>query len=85
VKLSRDRVVELIRSLQSLAPGYISFDGVIVTLEMSVEKVKAEIARHHRQIPEEVLRRSYLLPFLGESVTEDPSGDPATTKAARRP
>jgi hypothetical protein len=67
IRIPRERAVELVKSIQSLAPGYLSFDGTIVTLEMSVEKVKAEIARHHREIPEEVLRKSYLLPYLGET------------------
>lgn len=77
VRLGRERVIELIKSLQSLAPGYISFDGTIVTLEMSIAKIKAEIARHHRQIPDEVLRRSYLLPFLEEEDSSSPhTGNP---------
>jgi hypothetical protein len=79
VRLQRADVEDLVKSLRSLAPGYISLNGTVVTLETSVDKIKTEIAKHHRQMPEEVLKRSYLLPFLDETTASRPG------TGARRP
>ncbi|MCV0402626.1 MAG: ATP-binding protein [Chloroflexi bacterium] len=62
--LTKSRVSELITGLRSLAPGYVTYAGNFVTLEMSVERVKAEIARHYRQFPESVVDASYIEPLL---------------------
>lgn len=64
LQLTIPRMKDLIGSLQTLAPRYVTLRGSIVTLATSVNKVIAEIARHHRQIPDEILRRSHLLPLL---------------------
>ena len=81
-RLNRLQVEELVNSLRSLAPGYITVNGSVVALEMSVEKVKAEIAKHHRQISPEVIERSYLKPFLQGAADE--GAQPSTGRGRGR-
>jgi hypothetical protein len=64
IALTRQQVTELISSLRGLAPGFVFFDGTYVALEMSVDKVIAEIAKHHRQLPADIVKQSYLLPLI---------------------
>jgi hypothetical protein len=81
VRMSRNEVEELIHSMASLAPGYITLHGQIVILEISVEKIKSEMARHHREFSPELITSSYLVPFLEQSTSRSRGTGARRTRA----
>ncbi len=76
IGLNRNQVVELVASLRGLAPGFVTFDGTYVGLETSVNKVVAEIAKHHSQLPADIIKRSYLQPLLDEALNDSKNAAP---------
>jgi hypothetical protein len=66
IELRELQVTEVVESLRRLAPGYISFDGATVALETTVEKVLGEIEQQQSKLPEEIIRKGYIVPIDDE-------------------
>ena len=59
-------LVELIRSIGGLVPGFLTYsvENKTVSIEMSVSKMMSEIARHQRLVPQDVIDESFIKPLL---------------------
>lgn len=61
ITISRNRAIELVKSLQALCSGYIYFDGEhIVALEQSVERIIAEVHQQTQKYPKSLLKKALL-------------------------
>lgn len=56
-------VVELVTALGTLAPGYVTLSGDVVTLETSVDRIRKVVSEHYHELPED-LREGYVDEFL---------------------
>lgn len=57
--IDKDRVKELVVAMRTLAPGYVTLTGDIVTLETSVENVRKVVSQHYHDLPND-LREGYI-------------------------
>jgi hypothetical protein len=53
--------------LRALAPGFLSVDDATVMLDSNVEKILDVVRLHGGNLPQEVIRKSYIEPLIAET------------------
>jgi hypothetical protein len=67
VSVREQQLRDWLESLVRLVRNYISIDGDTVVLENNVEKVLEAVRQHGGMMPPDIVRQSYLQPFLTET------------------